>query len=320
MYWPNKQSISLNLEVANLFIQTYQKFFLSLENRTKQQLPIDILPPSIKTSLFLNVLIELEITLLDIIELNLNIEDINKLYQKILYDLINKIMKKFIQHQRITKKTYKINLQSAYNKSFFYENNYISQNLLIYLLFGSNDVQDQAFPFRKEQTPKYHVKALFENFIIQISNIVTFNLLENSQTINELSDLLINNYINNLKYQSIRDISNFQNNIFSYSLINCYIYYPQNIYCNQYQVWLLSSKGIIYKYVYANRYNDYLQLSTLQMNTIIYLEIQDFVIPKLNFLISLLGKLITYILLEIVSKSIQILLNQIIIRFSAYKK
>jgi len=34
IYWPNKQSIDLNLAVANLFIQTYKKFSLNLQNKT----------------------------------------------------------------------------------------------------------------------------------------------------------------------------------------------------------------------------------------------------------------------------------------------
>ena len=33
-YWPNKQSIKLNLAVANLFVQTYQKFSQPLINKT----------------------------------------------------------------------------------------------------------------------------------------------------------------------------------------------------------------------------------------------------------------------------------------------
>lgn len=320
MYWPNKQSINLNLAVAELFIQTYQKFFINLKNRTSQDLPIDILDLSIKKKLFLNTLIEVEIIILDIIELNLTIQDISKLYNRILYDLIRKTMKKFIYYLNINNQKYTIDFHCNYSKLFFYENTYISYNLFIYLIFGSDNIKNNIFQFNNSSTPKYHVKALFENFIIQVSNMVIFNLLENYTSIKNLSQLLIENNLYNKNYKSIRDISNFQNNLFSYSWINLYIYYPQNIYCSQYQLWLFSSKGIIYRYIYLNRHSDYLTLSHSQMSSIIYLEIQDFIIPKINFFITILGKLIIYILLEIISKSIQIFLNQIIIRLNSYKK
>lgn len=320
MYWPNKQSINLNLAVAQLFIQTYQKFFIKLNNRTNQSVPIDILKSSIKRNLLFNTLIELEIIVLDIIELNLTIKDIKKLYYQILYDLIKKTTKKFLQCLNIKSQEYTININCTYSKLFFYENTYISHNLFIYLIFGSDSIQNNIFLFNNLKTPIYHVKSLFENFIIQISNIVIFNILENCALIDNSSKSIIDNHLYNKNYKSIRDISNFQNNFFIYSWINLYIYYPQNIYCSQYQLWLFSSKGIIYKHIYTNRYINYVQLSHSQMSSIIYLEIQDFIIPKINFFITMLGKLIIYIVLEIINKVIKILLNQIIIRLNNYKK
>lgn len=320
MYWPNKQSINLNLAVAQLFIQTYQKFFIKLNNRTKQNIPIDILKSSIKRNLLFNTLIELEIIVLDIIELNLTIKDIKKLYYQILYDLIKKTTKKFLHFLNIKSQEYTIDINCTYSKLFFYENTYISHNLFIYLIFGSDSIQNNIFLFNNLKTPIYHVKSLFENFIIQISNIVIFNILENYTLIDNSSKSIIDNHLYNKNYKSIRDISNFQNNFFIYSWINLYIYYPQNIYCNQYQIWLFSSKGIIYKHIYTNRYINYVQLSHSQMSSIIYLEVQDFIIPKINFFITMLGKLIIYIVLEIINKVIKILLNQIIIRLNNYKK
>jgi len=79
IYWPNEQSLDLNLAVANLFIETYKKFSLNLQNQTVKNLPIDILKNIIKKKLFEEILIELEILILDIIELNLNIKQIKEL-------------------------------------------------------------------------------------------------------------------------------------------------------------------------------------------------------------------------------------------------
>jgi len=234
IYWPNKQSIDLNLAVANLFIQTYKKFSLNLQNKTVKHLPIDILKRIIKKKLFEEILIELEILILDIIELNLNIEQLKQLNNQIILNLINKILKQFINRLKIKEINHRINFYSEYNKLFFHEHSTIIENLLIYLIFGSNKFNSQIFNFYKSKTPIYHVKSLLENSVIEISNLIIFNFLENCESIENISLFLMKNNICNLQYKSIRDISIFRNNIISNNLINIYIYYPQNIYCNKY--------------------------------------------------------------------------------------
>lgn len=317
MYWPYQQSINLNKEVSKLFIQTYYKFFINLINRTNQNIPLDILTPRVKKTLLIQTLIEIEIIILDIIELNLNVEDIEKKSNQIMYNLICRIISQLIDQESLLIKDLKLDLTFKYNQTFFEENNYLFNHLLTYLTFGSKHVKQQIFKFKRVNTPKYHVKILLEHCILQISNTVLLNLLEQKCYEKSLL-LLVNHYTNdNFNNKSIRELSNFQNNLLSYSWLYYYIYYPQNIYCNQYKIWLFSSKGIIYKYIYANRYSDYLVLSSSLMSSIIYLELQDFIIPKVNFLIILLGKLIIYISIEFINKSIQILLNQMIVRFNS---
>ena len=96
MYWPKKPSMDLNLAVANIFIQTYQKLNIPLSILTHKKSPINIFNPNIQKQLLLCTLLETEILILDIIELNLQDKDINNLNHQILYDLINKTMCQFI--------------------------------------------------------------------------------------------------------------------------------------------------------------------------------------------------------------------------------
>jgi len=315
MYWPYQQSTNLNEEVANLFIQTYYKFFINLRNKTNQQIPLDILTPKIKKELLIYTLIEIEIIILDIIELNLNVENIEKKSNQIMYSLIYKIIFKLLEKNNLNAKNSQINFTCKYNQIFFEENNHLFNHLLTYLTFGAKYVKQEQFKFKRRKTPKYHVKILLEHFIIQMSNIVLLNILEKRDYKKNLFFLVNNDTNDKINNKSIRELSNFQNNFLSYNWIYYYIYYPQNIYCNQHKVWLFSSKGIIYKYIYANRYSDYLTLSPSLMSSIIYLELQDFIVPKINFLIILLGKLLIYISIEFINKSIKILLNQVISRF-----
>jgi len=320
MYWPNKQSLHLNLEVANLFIQTYRKLSINLDNRTHQVLPTDILDNYIKQKLLINILIELEIIILDIVELNLSKKNIKKLFSKIVYNLIHKVIKKIICSEQInyTAKPYQFNCN--YNKLFFEDTRCLTENLFIYLIFGSNYIENKIFQFETRRTPLYHVKNLFENFIIQISNAVIFNFLQNNRSVNNIYKILIDKDLCDKNYRSIRNISKFQNNLYSYNWLNKYIFFPQNVYCNQCKVWLFSSKGLIYKYIYSNRYLNYIKLSESQISSIIYLELQDYLIPKINYLIQLLGKLILYLVLDIIRKITQIVLSQIIIRLNKFNK
>lgn len=320
MYWPNKQSLHLNLEVANLFIQTYKKLSINLDNRTNQILPTDILDNYIKQKLLINILIELEIIILDIVELNLSKKDIRKLFSKIIYNLIYKIIKKIIYSERINYINPPYQFNCNYNKLFFEDTQSITENLFIYLIFGSNYIENKIFQFETRKTPLYHVKNLFENFIIQISNAVIFNFLQNNRSVNNIYKILIDKDLCDKHYRSIRNISKFQNNLYSYNWLNKYIFFPQNVYCNQCKVWLFSSKGLIYKYIYSNRYLNYIKLSESQISSILYLELQDYLIPKINYLIQLLGKLILYLVLDIIRKITQIVLSQIIIRLNKSNK
>lgn len=315
-YWPNRQSIHLNLAVANLFVQTYQKFSYKLSNKTRICLPIDILDTYIKKQLFIDILIELETLVLDLIELNLDTKNIKQLNNKILHDIVTKAMKNFLNKMKHKSDYNIIYFYSSYNKLFFAEHKILIQDLLTYLIFGANAIDKTIFPFYKLKTPFNHVQLLLENAIIEIGNIITFNLLENFKSIQAISKFLIVNNLCNYRQTSIRSISNFRNNLINYHFINLYLYYPQNIYCCKYPIWLLSSKGIFFKYIHIDRSSEYLKLSKIQLCIILYLEIQDFVVPKINTLIIILGKFIVYILVEIIGKGFQLCFKSIIKRIN----
>nr|AYR05956.1 hypothetical protein [Lithothamnion sp.] len=313
-YWPNRQSINLNLAVANLFVQTYHRFSNKLSNKTRINLPIDILDKYVKKQLFIDILIELEILVIDLIELNFSIENIHNMNHKILHDIVTKTMKNFINKLQYKKDYHLIYFYSSYNQLFFAEHKILIQDLLIYLVFGSNAIDTTTFPFYKLKTPFNHVRILLENAIIQISNLIIFNLLENFTSIEATSKFLTTNNLCNNYNISIRSISKLRNNLVSYNWINQYIYYPQNIYCSKYRIWLLSSRGILHKHIYINRSSEYLKLSKIQLSIILYLELQDFILPKINTLIIVLGKFIVYILVKIIGKGFQLCFRSLIQR------
>ena len=316
-YWPNKQSINLNLAVSDIFAQTHQKIYFNLQNTTKSCIPTDVFDEDTKKHLALELLAELEILIIDIVELNLTIQEIRQLNDQILLHLINTTGRRMLQFLKMQEINFYINFRSRYNRLFFYEHAYGANILLTYLIFGSESVKDIYFPFSSRKTPFHHVKILFENMILQISNTIVFNLLESSNSIIKTYSLIGNKSTEYCDHQSIRKLLNFKNNLTIRSLINFYIYYPQYIYCGKYSVYLLNSKGITLRHIYFNRLHDYIKLSNCQLGSITYLEIKDIIGPRFNQLMALIGKLVINLFLKIIEKNINASLKYVAKRLNA---
>lgn len=302
-YWPSKQSINLNAAVSNIFTQTYQKLLLDLCNKTNRCTPLDVFNKYIKRQILLELLIELEILVVDIIELNISIHELKQLNNQVLLYLINTTGKRLLDFLESHEANFSLSFRLQYNRLFFHEHSNGASIVLTYLIFGSENVSEDVFPFKNNKTPVYHVKALFENMLMQISNTVAFNLLENSRSITRIDSLIRHKGAIYYRHQSIRAMSNFKNSLISNNLINFYIYYPQNVYCGKYTVHLLSTKGIIRRYIYFNRSYEYIKLSNSQLVSVTYLEIKDFIAPRLNQFIALIGKLMIYVFAEIISRN-----------------
>nr|YP_009293918.1 hypothetical protein Ahnf_121 [Ahnfeltia plicata]AOM65606.1 hypothetical protein Ahnf_121 [Ahnfeltia plicata]UAT97153.1 hypothetical protein Ahn.pli.UK.pt_075 [Ahnfeltia plicata]UAT97358.1 hypothetical protein Ahn.pli.Chile.pt_075 [Ahnfeltia plicata] len=310
-YWPSEQSLQLNYKVANLFLQTHKKFSEDLSNSTKENLPIDLVDTTARKKLFASVLSELEILVLDIIELNLNIENLHLLNHKILYDIIEKSLLRFISSLEYPSE-FSFNLyKSYYFKLLLFDHRLLLENLLIYLIFGSSGIDIKLFPFEKWKTPLEHVKILLENLVIQISNIIVVSIIDEIKPISKVLDFLIINKLCNSTYISIRSIAVFRNNLIAQSIIILYFYQPKAVYSARYKVWLFSSQGLISRYIYTSRSNDYLKLCKIQLFCILCLELQDLIIPKLESLILVLGRIILYLFVNILGNSLRFLIRTI---------
>ena len=318
-YWPVKQSIELNLAVSNLFAQTYEKFSCKLYHKSSFYIPIDIFSQNTKKQLVLVIIAELEALILDIVELNLNIKEVKKISSHMLLNLINIIVKKMLRKLEVNVEYHDINLQFNYNKLFFQEHIYAIYTLLAYLVFGSEKITGSTFSMYSNKTPFHHIKALLENAVIQTSGIVGFNLLEAGKFQANIFFSIYHENILNYASQPIRQLSNFKNNLISQSFISLYIYYPQNIYRGRYYIWLLSSRRIIHQSIRLNQVFSYLKLSNYQLNSIIYLEVQDFIVPRLNSTIIFIGKLLVYIFNKVIKKKIGAGLKHIVKKLNTKK-
>ena len=186
-------------------------------------------------------------------------------------------------------------------------------NLIIYLLFGSSCIDTNLCAFNNQYTPKAHISILLENFIIQISNLAIKSFFDTINSLPQLILLLNQQKLCDHNYLSIRTLTCLKNNITWQNFINKYIDQPKIIYNSRYQVWLISSHGIINKYIYVSRISDIKKLNRRQSLFLLIIEIQDLFIPKIEKILIILGKIILYIFINTIINStlflIKIILN-----------
>lgn len=317
-YWPEKQSLKLNLAVANLFIQIYQNLSYPVSNKTNNLLAIDLLDPYIQQYLLTEILIELEILILDITEANMSIYYFNIFKKQIIDDLLERIKYKFflkftnISKQNLIAKPYKyINISNDTKLTL--------SILLTYLIYGSSYLKKQFFLFFNSSTPVYHVKLLFEHIIIDIGNTITLQIIKYQPSIYDLYNFLIHNHLANIKYSSLRSLTNFQNSLGSNTYLYKQIEYPAQIYNCICKIYFLEQGTVFNRNIYLYRACQYKEISNLQIVVILLLELQDFILPKINYLITLLGKFIIFIIYNIIHKSI-IYITNVLIRNMIYTK
>nr|QVY58118.1 hypothetical protein [Eucheuma denticulatum] len=320
-YWPQNQSFELNKQVANLFSNTRQKFSYNLFNKTNDNLYLDLLDNLHKKQLFTIVLIEVEIVLLDIIELDVSIEMIQLLSYKILYDIIQKSVKRFYNKtESIYKNIDSTNCKSYYLQITLSEYKWLLECLLIYLIYGTSQIKKNIFVFDNTHTPSQHVSILFENLVIQISDLVICIIVESIQSLSNIIFFIRDYGLCNSSYVSFRSIALFRNNLILQNFIRFYINQPKAIYSSRYKVWLLSSDGLVSKYIYISRLEDISSLSTIQLVSLFLIEIQDLIIVKLEKFLLVLTKLFIYILINLLSNSIIFCIRSIVVSINNISK
>lgn len=305
-YWPYKQGIALNSEVANLFFSTRHKFSDNLVNQTNNNLYLDILDESVIQKLFDIVLTELEILILDIVELDLSLQHIKMINYKILYDLVQKAQNNFLLSLHNTSYL-GMNLEQKVINYFDYllvDHKLLLEYFLTYTIFGSSAISQRIFPFDKLYTPKEHVAILLENLIVQIGNIIIFTILESIRSLSNITLFIQGNSLCNSSYSSLRSLALFRNTLTIQKFIYFYIQKPKEIYSSRYKTWLISTNGLVCRYISVVRLDDLSKLSNMQLIFILFIEIQDLIIPQIEKSLLVFSKVILYVFISFLGNGI----------------
>nr|WCH56243.1 hypothetical protein [Hypnea sp.] len=318
-YWPQHQGLELNKQVVSLFYNTRQKLSYDLFNQTNDNLYIDLLDSDNKKKLFSSVLIELEILILDIIALDLKLKSIELLSSKILCDLIQKSIKRFMSCSVYNYNDFFIN-HSNYLKVIFAEHRLLIEYILVYLTHGTSQIVSHLFVFDNNNTPINHVYILFENLLIQVSDLAIYVVLNNLNSLFSVASFIKKNKLCNASYLSIRAIALFFNTLVLQNSVRLYINQPKAIYNSRYKVWLLNSSGLVAKYIYVSRLNDVYSLSKLQLIVFFFIEIQDLMVPQLEKLILIISKIFLYFLVNLIGNSAIFCIRFILVSVSSIHK
>lgn len=309
-YWPTQQSIYLNNTIVDLFVETERKIIKGTSNQSNQNLYIDIFNTKTRIKLFTQILSEFKKLILDLIEIDIKPKKIKKLKHQINKIFINRVSTKFLQT------LHKVNIRFSDNIIIIEEQNYLIEYLIIYLIFGSSHIEDTIFLFETPYTPYNHVKILLENFIVQTCNNIIRQLIYNLKDSANINKFLKKHNICNKIYTSNRSIILFINNIKFQNFIQHYIYEIKSFYNERQQVWIISSVGIITKYIYISRIRKIRKFNQINAIFILWLEIKDMLIPKSEKLTIQVCKYILYCSINLLSNLILILIKVIVFYFN----
>nr|YP_009395079.1 hypothetical protein [Bryothamnion seaforthii]ARW63847.1 hypothetical protein [Bryothamnion seaforthii] len=304
-YWPNQQNINLNNAIVELFVNTEKKLNFNLSNQTKNDLYIDILSEATKYRLLKIIIDEFKKLVLELIELNLNKNYLKKINKKVLVIFIKKVSYNFLLDHEYKEQNHKIDdLEEECNE--------IMEYLLTYFISGSSKINKRTFLFDPTYTPYNHVQILFESFIIQVSNNIIRIIISRSRNLQEINDFLKTDYKCSPLYTSSRSAVLLINNLKLQHLISSYIYDTKCLYNERQKVWLISSKGIICKYIYKSKLEKVEQLNQLQVTFLLWLEIKDIIIPKVEKILIQTGKYFIYLLVNLFSNIVIIFIKSVI--------
>nr|YP_010619778.1 hypothetical protein PNW48_pgp180 [Symphyocladia marchantioides]WAX03791.1 hypothetical protein [Symphyocladia marchantioides] len=308
-YWPNRQSINLNNALVDLFIETEKKLALKTNNKSQEYLYLDILNNITRTKLLQSTLNEFKELILDMIEVNLDPKVLIKLNKQIVTIFINRVSSNFFLK-------FQFNCEMSNNNNLKYNYNNLTDYLLIYLIFGSSHIENDIFLFETMYTPYNHVKVLLENFIIQVGNIIIQQLIYNLNNSLNINKFLKKQNICNKLYTSNRSIILFLNNLKWQDLIQSYIYDIKSFYNERQKVWIISSEGIISKYIYLSKGKKVQSLNQIKITFLFWLEFKDLLIPKAEKFFIQIAKYFLYCSINLFSNLILILIRIIVFYLS----
>lgn len=292
-------------KVNKLFTRLQSKLSPNLKNKGNFLLSTDILRDDIKCDLLRIVVLNIETKLLNLIKRDLNLFD----DKTTILELVKLSTEDFLTNCYGSKLTIRstIILRSVYSQFLVENSNILLRVPFLELLNSNTKVFQNTFdPIYTTASDKF-LEVLFDNLIIEISNCVVQIIISEFSIINSVRQVL---YRSN--FLSSRNFDRFRNSLAWQTRLKYYVNYPKNLYNWQYGIWVIRSKGIYYRTIYANRSDKLFNLETRSLVTVTIIEIYDFLSSRVDEILYLLGDSLRFALGTTIGKFVGIFWRGII--------
>ena len=284
---------------SNVFARLQYKVNFGIKNTSSFLLATDLLRDNSKRRLFKIVSTNVERIFLELVRDGSILT--SKRSKAIILILIQETIEEFL----LSCYGYKITIKSQIIKNSFYTNLLINdEKILLRVLFQVFGTKDSKL-FRALFAPVYNktyesfIEALLDNFVVEITNVVMFIIINEFSWIYEVRKTF---YRSN--FLSLRNVERFRNNLSWQSRINNFIRRPSDIYNSQQGIWVIRTTGIYYRTIYANRSKELKTLRKFSLLTLIGIETTDFLVSRFDEIIYLFGSTVRYTLTSVVGQVI----------------
>jgi DNA-binding NarL/FixJ family response regulator len=281
------------------------KIQLGIENKTSIPLEIDILQADKKRELFYLVFARFRKILEELRLLNVTYEELPEKRSLVLRSLLESSLLDFLSnyYTLIGLNNEKIinifSLDSIIIQEEILEPIPMVVDLLGYFLLERALVIDNI-PYRPE-SPEAMARAeiLLENLIQKIANAVMQVILNNFSEVEIIKQTLYSD-----RYLSSREIARFRNDISWQYRQDKYLEEPKNIFESKHRLFVLNGGNLKTIYLYASRQDELSRLRGIPWLTTIAFELRDALSPRLRSIVAFLGKIVVYLLTQVIGRAI----------------
>lgn len=297
------------LNSTSIFSKILYKIKVSNKKDNQFLLGIDILKDSVKKDLLSISVLQVERTYLKICQSPDAISLLQKRSHKIFFECLQQTCEDFL-----TKKYgYKVKIKECDFKNALYTKNLLEDTEILFKVTLSSLLDPRSAIFRAVYYPIYSsasenfLEALVDNLILEISNCIVYFSLVSFSSIYAFRQILYRS-----KFLSLRNLERFKNNFNWQLYTRSYIQRPTDLYNNRYEIYILKTTGIYCRVIYANRSKEITSLSNVPLLTIVFIEIKDFVISRLEETLVAISKGLRFTLTSVIGQVIGLVWRGII--------
>ncbi|BAQ61012.1 two-component response regulator [Geminocystis sp. NIES-3708] len=307
----NDSSINFNNQIVvsnnpnNIYDLTLAKIKGSVKNSTDKLYSTDILKESKKQELLIVILQEWIMTIKNFNSINLEEEELPKKIDILIKDIWQNSTIKFLSRY------YNFDENNSYdlvqlvleNSNFFLTQNLskipLLEQIILYQVKQKDLIIDNQLYEYDSQSAKDIEETIFDNLLITIANsIMDFTLNKFADNLNIKQNLFT------LELKSSRKVAMFRNNLVWAYRQETYWLNPRNIFEDQYQMLKLTYQGIETCMITHPRHEELNVIKGIPLWITISIELRDSLSRGIKSLENTLGKIVVYLLTEVIGKGI----------------